>query len=504
MNKKLKSIVKRLLVVMLASTVFTGCSNTGSTKNSSEGESGGSFTYGIQTEPDSLDPYKAAAADSKKILYNIFEGLVGVDTEGNIVPKVAEEYKVSDDAKTYSFKLRDGIKFHNGQAVTSEDVKYSIEQVINQKLEGFSNIDKVEVKDDKNIEIILKESSPEFLSYLTVAIIPKDYTEESTKPIGTGAFKFESYDPQQSLVLVKNDDYWQENMPSLDKVTFKFEADTNALLLDLQAGSIDAASITNDMAKQLNINKYDLVSQSSNAVQQLNLNNNYEPLKNVKVRQAISYAVDSSDINKTVNYGEGTVVGTPVVPGFKKYFNDTLNSVYDKDIDKAKSLLKEAGYENGFDLEITVPSNYTVHVDTAQIIVNELKEIGINASIRQVDWATWLTQVHKNREYQATVISTTANNLNINSFLGRYVSSSSKNYVNYNSAEYDKVYNEAVTALDEDKRIELALELQKMLSDDAASVYIQDINDVTAINKKFTGLTYYPIYAFDAAAIHKN
>jgi len=376
-------------------------------------------------------------------------------------------------------------------------VKYSIDQAIELKVTGFDNVKSVDVVDESNVNIILKVADSDFAPYLTTAIIPKGYTEQSTKPIGTGPFEFESFKTGQSLVLKKNTNYWQSGLPHLDKVTFKLESDTSALLLDLQAGSIDSASVDNATALQLDSSKFDIKEENSNAVQQLNLNNSVAPFNNVKVRQAISYAVDPDEIIKTVNFERGVRVGTPVIPGLKKYFNADLTNAYKTDVEKAKALLKEAGFENGFSFAITVPSNYKVHVDTAEVIINQLKKVGITATIKQVDWPTWLSEVYKNRNYEGTIISIDSPTLSAKGFLSRYSSTSSSNFINYNNKKYDELFSKAVAELDENKRIDLYKQAQKLLSDDGASVYIQDIASLTVLKKGFSGLTSYPLYVFD-------
>lgn len=379
-KKKFMGKTVALLVPILF--LFSGCGST--SQNSANNSSNKELTYGIQTEPDSLDPYKASTADGRKILFNVFEGLVKVDKNGGFKPAVCESYTVSNDGSTYTFKIRKNIKFHNGKSVTAEDVKYSIETAVSNKVKGFDIVKNVNVKDGDSVEIVLKKANANFIAYLTTAIVPKDYNDQAKKPVGTGPYKFKSFVPQESLVLEKNSDYYQSNGPKLDKVTFKLESDTNALLLDLQSGSIDAASVDNSTVSQLDKSQFNIYEEHSNAVQQLNLNNKFKPFDNPKVRQAVSFAVDKDEIIKTVNSGKGTPVGTPIIPGLKEYYDDSLTYMYKKDINKAKALLNEAGYENGFAFTITVPSNYKVHVDTAQVIVSQLKNIGIKASINRL------------------------------------------------------------------------------------------------------------------------
>ncbi len=523
--RKKDYLTKKILISLIISGMLlaAGCQSATKTNESSSATSaevkgsvgasanakikeGGELVFGLSTQPDHLDPYLASTADTRKILFNIFEGLVKPDKDGNLIPAVAESYTISEDGLSYTFKIRDGIKFHNGNKVTVEDVKYSVYTAAGLPggkplVNGFENIKSVDTIDTSTVRINLKQADYDFLPYLTAAIIPKDYKDQNKNPIGTGPFKFESFKPQESLTMKKNPDYWQNGLPHLDKLTFKLEPDSNAITLNLQGGSIDCTSIANNLASQLG-QDFNIIQSNFNAVQLLALNNAVKPFDNTKVRQALSYIVDPDEIIQTVNFGKGVRSGTPIIPGLKKYFDDSLTNAYVKNIDKAKQLLSEAGYPNGFSFTITVPSNYTVHVDTAQVIINELAQVGIKASIKQVDFATWLSEVYTNRQYEATVISVDGVTLSPKSYLGRYVSTASDNFVNYKNKEYDDLYNKAVNEPDENKRITLYKQAQQLLSKDAASVYIEDIANLTALRKGLDGYVAYPLYVVDASTIY--
>jgi len=507
MKKSIKGkVLLSLSIVAISILALTGCGKKDTAQASADStdtiQSGGEFTYGLATEINNFDPFDSVTADTRKLIFNIFEGLVKPTTDGGFTPAVAESYQISPDALTYTFKLRKGIKFHNGKEVTTDDVIYSIQKAITAAVSGYSNIAKYEATDSATIVITLTTADTDFLPYLTTAIVPKDYANQKTAPIGTGPFEFKSYKEQQYITLEKNPDYWQPGVPYLDKVTFKFAADSTALLLELQSGGVDAIGIDNAGAQQIDKNTFNVIEQHSNAVQLLGLNNTFTPFSDVRVRQALSYAIDPKEIIDTVNYGIGTRIGSGLIPGLSKYYDATTVNTYSKNIDKAKDLLSQAGYASGFKFTITVPSVYQVHVDTAQVIINQLAKIGITADIQLVDWATWLSNVYKGRQYQATIISLDGANVSPKSFLSRYVSNSTSNFINFNNSDYDTVYQKAVAEVDETKRIELYKNAQTILAKNAASVYIQDISNLVTINKKFSGLVEYPLYVFDASTIH--
>ncbi|MDR2246188.1 MAG: ABC transporter substrate-binding protein [Treponema sp.] len=466
---------------------------------------GGEIRFGYTTEPATLDPLNASnTADGRSILFNVFEGLVKPDTSGGLEPAVAESYAVEQEGLVYVFTLRRGIKFHDGSEVTVEDVEFSLKTAIETKFAGLEQIDAVEITGDRQIRVTLKSPDVEYLTNLTVGIVPRNNPDREKRPIGTGPFIIESYTPQQSLVMVKNPAYWRDGLPHLDTVTYVFVADSDALLLALKGGSVDAGSITGSLLEQLPPGAFTFVPDPSNSVQLLALNNAVPPLDDVRVRQALNYAVDPQEIIDAAFYGHGEPSGSALIPGLSRYYEASLKNPYPLDIDRAKSLLASAGYGQGFPLEITVPSNYTMHVDTAQVIVNQLAKIGVTAAIKLVDWPAWLSDVYQGRQYEATIISVDAPTISPRGFLARYHSANRGNFVNFKSPAYDEVYDAALTEIDEAVRVERYKEAQRILSAEAASVYIQDIIGFRAFPKNAGGFVKYPLYVLDFAPVYKT
>lgn len=513
MKRQIQGIFLLLTVVLLTTALYgcTGGKESETTKSESlpaQGNNSSPIVVGIQQDFDSLDPHIAEAAGTSEVLFNIFEGLVKPDSEGNLVPAVASEYKIAEDGKTYTFVLREDVLFHNGEPVTVEDIKYSIDRSAG-KLEGqtqpllsaYSGIESVNIIDSSTIEINLYEADTELIGYLTAAIIPTGYEDSATKPIGTGPFKFVSYTPQQSLIVEANEDYWIEGVPYLDKVEFKIVANTDSAMMELKAKTIDVYPyLTIDQANEL-ANDYDILIGTTNLVQALFLNNKLAPFDNVMVRQALSYAIDSQVIIDMVAGGNGTEIGSNMFPAFGKYFIEELTDVYNPDITKAKELLLEAGYPDGFDMTITVPSNYQFHVDTTQVIVEQLKNVGINAKIELVEWSTWLNDVYIGRNYQSTVIGLDAE-LAPKALLKRYGSTASDNFVNFSNAEYDTVLESAIASISDEEKINYYARLQEILTEEAASVYIQDPALLVAVNKDLKGYTFYPVYVQDMSKLY--
>ena len=489
------NIVHFLFLLILAVSFFSACS--GSKSNNSE------LRYGLTTEPTTLNPLNPSnTADGRSILFNIFEGLVKPDVDGTFFPCLAESWSIEQDALVYNFTLREGVLFHDGSIVSPQDIKFSLDTARNEGFDGLENIENV-VIENNHIKVILKNADPEFLPYLTIGIVKDDIMDYENDVIGTGPFYMDSYTPQRNLVLVKFDNYWKKDLPHLNKITILFFANYDTLLVALRGGSIDGAFITGSMAAQLDQKNFDLFNNRSAAVQLMALNNSAYQLDDLRVRKAINYGVDVNDIINTAFFGSGSPSGSPIIPGLSVYYEDSLSYQYNPDL--ARSLLSEAGYndKNKFSLEISVPSNYSMHVDTAQVIVSHLEKIGVNASIKLVDWSTWLSDVYFGRQYQATIISLDSTSVSPRSFLSRYRSDSGSNFINFKSEDFDKVYSAALKETNSERRIKLYKDAQRIIAENAAGVYIQDIFSYIALRGgAYDGVLDYPLYVVDFASIY--
>ena len=500
MKKKFLAVT---LALAMASTLFAGGIPAAAEE---EQNSENAITVGIAQDFDSLDPHYMTAAGTKEVLFNVFEGLVKPTSDGEIVPAVASDVQKSDDGLTYTFTLRDGVKFHNGDPVEMEDVVYSIERRSNgedaaAQLEALSVIDSME-SDDTTLTITLSEPSNEFLAFLMNAyIIPADYDQQETAPVGTGPYKFVSRSVQDELVLERFEDYWGEG-GSIDEVTFKVLEKPEALITGLQSGALDVvAHLSSDQTAQLDENEFTIAEGSMNLVQALYLNNAEKPFDDVRVRQALCYAIDKQAVIDLAFDGYGTPLGTSMFPSFSKYYDEELTDYYTPDVEKAKELLAEAGYPDGFDMTITVPSNYTPHVNTATVIVELLREIGVNATVDPVDWNTWLEDVYGNRQFQSTITGLTSDNMTARKLLERFGSDVDNNFTNYNNAEYDEILAQALTETDDEKQVELYRQLERNLTENAANVYLQDMADLVAVRNGLEGLTFYPLYVLDISKL---
>lgn len=512
---------KRILAIFLAAVALAcllcGCKETTSSSTDASDETTPSsgeanvksneITVGIaQDLDDSLDPYLTTAAGTREVMFNVFEGLVKPDSTGNYVCAVASDYDVTESGRCYVFTLRDNVVFHNGAVCTPQDVLYSFQTCADTTVDtavGAALSAMEEISADGNaVTIRLQEANSDFLSTVAnVSIVPADYQNQATEPVGTGPFKFVSRSVQENVILEKHEAYYG-TPASLDRVTYKIYEDGNALFTALNSGALDlVAHLTSDQIGNLS-NGYTVLEGTMNLVQALYLNHQVQPFDNVLVRQAMCYAVDVDAMLDLTADGHGTKVGSSMYPAFTKYFDPALSERYPHDAEKAKELLAQAGYPDGFAFTIQVPSNYTPHVNTAVVLAEQLKAVGITAQIQQVDWNTWLTEVYGNRDFEATVVGFDASTLSASSLLARWVSDNGKNMINYNNADYDTAFAAAQASIDDQERTELYKQCLQILSDTAANVYLQDLADFVAIRPDLEGFQFYPLYVMDMSTIH--
>ncbi len=505
-----KRIWALLLTALVLSAVLGGCAD-------GSGDDGAQSTTPTRAETneivvglmndldDSLDPHLTVKAGTREVMFNVFEGLVKPTPEGELIPALAEKYTLSDDQRTYTFTLRQGVKFHNGQEMTAEDVVWSLRRCAGEGqdaplVEAFAAIDAVEQVDASTVTVTLKEPNGEFLAYLTTAILPADYTGQDTDPVGTGPFRFVSRSAQDAIVLEKFDDYW--GTPAyLDKVTFKINENADSLMMALQSGAIDLCNhLPTANAAQIGEDFY-IEEGAMSLVQALYLNNAQAPFDNVLVRQALCYATDRQEILDLAFDGYGTLVGSSMYPTLSKYFDETLTDTYSYDPEKARELLAQAGYPDGFSMTITVPSNYPQHVDTAEVLAQQYKAVGITVEILPVEWNVWVEDAYTGRNFQSTVVGVDASAMTARAMLERFVSTAGDNFINYQNSDYDTLFAQAQAASDEATQVQLYKDLQRNLAENAANVYIQAPADLVAVRKGLEGVVFYPIYVLDLSTV---
>ena len=493
--------MKRITLVLtffLGVLLLAGCSNSKDKAGDSDkkGE-GNTLRVAMATEIDSLDPFKMTAGDTETIMDQVFDGLFDVDTDGSLIPDLAESYSVSEDGKTYDFKLKKDVYFHDGKKFGAEDVLYTYDAMAGltskEPLSSkFAIIDKIDVIDDLNVRVHLKERQNGFI-YLTLRpIVEKDYKDNGTKPIGTGPYQFVSYTPGEGLKLKKFEDYHKkDHIAHFENLEVIRITDRQTMIMALKNKDLDLADrISAEEADQLKdvctVNNF-----PQNLVQVMGLNNDFKAFQDKNVRLALNYAIDRDEIIESAAEGKATKLFSSFSPALKEYFED-LGEYYPHDVEKAKALLKEAGYEKGLSFKLTVPSDYKYHMNTAELIQSQLQKVGIEVTIDPIEFSSWLTKVYKDRDYEATVVGFIGY-LDPVQILGRYTSQNEKNYINFKSKDFDAAIANAEKSSTKEEEIKYIKKSQKILAEEAASVFIADPDNNQALRNGLTGLKQYPI-----------
>ncbi|MBE7185263.1 MAG: ABC transporter substrate-binding protein [Methylobacterium mesophilicum] len=446
------------------------------------------LVLGVTLEPPHLDPTAGAAAAIDEIVYaNIFEGLTRIGEKGEVLPDLAESWTVSDDGKVYAFKLRTGVKFHDGTAFDASDVKFSLDRArapgsTNAQKGLFAEIDTVEVVDPGTVKVTLKEPQGGFLYNLgwgdAVMVAPESAATNKEKPIGTGPFRFESWARGSSVKLVKSPDYWGQPA-ALDRAEFRIVPDAAAAVPAILSGDIQAFPFfPPDGVSQIEGDaRFKVVVGSTEGETILAMNNRKPPFDNLKVRQAVAYAIDRQSIIDGASLGLGTPIGSHFAPHNPAYID--LTGVYPHDPEKARALIKEAGAE-GTKATIKLPPTPYARLG-GEIIASELREVGIDLEIVPVEWAEWLSQVFTDKNYDMTVISHTEPN-DIDIYARKDY------YFGYDNPEFDKVIASLRTESDEAKRKALYGEAQKILARDVPAAYLFELPKVGVWDAKLEGL----------------
>ncbi len=370
-------------------------------------------TIGLQLEPPTLDLTSSpAAAIPQVLLYNVYETLVRLQPDGSITPLLASEWEVSDDGLVYTFTLRDGVSFHNGEAFTADDVVFSINNVLTKDpahpfATTLAPIESVEATDDLTAVITLSQPSANLMFFLTqgqgVMLEESAIGTIENSPVGTGPFTFGSWTVGDSIVIERNDSYWGD--PALlETVTFQYINEPNALnnamlgdQLDILAG-VSAPELLEVFEAD---DRFEVLQGLTYGEIVLSLNGRRAPFDDVRVRQAVSHAINRQDVIDLAYSGYGTVIGTfstPLDPWYKD-----LTDVYAFDPDRARELLAEADAE-GVTLEMVLPPvSYAAR--SGEIIASQLADVGITVNITNVEWGVWLEDVFSNYDFDMSIVA---------------------------------------------------------------------------------------------------
>ena len=447
----------------------------------------------VQTgaEPPGLDlTATPASATAAAVFYNIQEALVKVDRHGRLVPWLAERWHTTDN-RNYTFFLKRGVHFHNGRELKAADVKYVIERAMNPETKHpypgyYAAIGDIIVKDDYTITFSLKSLNANFILNLArqgSVIYPREAVDTlKSDPVGTGPFKLAEWVRGDRIVLTRNPDYHVKGLPRLDRVVFRFIPDPNATLAALKAGDIDASlfglgpehvqEVQKDARFQV------VVGDTTNDVI-LAMNNSRKPYADVRVRRAITHAINKQDVLQGAMFGLGRILGSNVDP-LNPYYVD-VSGLMPYDPARAKKLLAEAGYPNGFETVLKVAPQYYYTVRTGEIIANHLAKVGVKVRIEQIEWGQWIARVWREADYDLTIIGH-AEAWDIENY------AKPTYYFRYDSPEFQTLFKESEVTLDDKARRELYARMQKKLVEDAPVVWLYMHPRLVVAKKGVAGL----------------
>lgn len=459
----------------------------------------------VTTDPEGLDPQKTAAVSTYFVSTNIFEPLLLVDENWEMQPRLAESWEVSEDYKSVTFHLRKGVKFHNGREMTAEDVQYSIERLHEDdspKKKYYANITGSEILDDYTIRFTTEEPDAVLLTsfaYPWSVIVPKESADSlKTQPVGTGAYRFESWIPQQELILTRNEDYYG-TPADIATIDYQIVPDTTSAMVGILGGTVDLVDVTGTRIDPIRNNPaVSLYQKGVNSVTVLGMNLDNAYLKNPLVRQAFASAINKDEIITAINQGFGDKVGS-YLPSSAKEYMDT-NDVIPYDVEKAKALLKEAGYQEGFRIGLTLPKNYSLYLNMGQIIADQLEKIGVHCDIQVVEWADWMQNVYTDKNYDMTVMANSGR-LSAYDFISRFHSQSG-DYISFKTGEADEILNSLKTELNEEKRTELIQDFQRLVAEQVPVVPLETQQRLFAMSAKLQGFVMYPSETTEFKTLH--
>jgi peptide/nickel transport system substrate-binding protein len=432
-----------------------------------------------------LDPHKQTAFSSFRVLEHIYDPLLALDKDMNVIPNLAESWEWADEGKTLTMKLRQNVKFHNGDPMTSADVKFSYERILNEETSAaarsfFTSIASIETPDDYTVVFKLSDVNSAILAAMTnpnSAILSQKALEGGLDPaneaVGTGAFKLAKWEPDNVLILEKNPDFWIEGQPYLDGIEFRTIPDEASILAGLRAGTIEWAQINNPrvglVAGSGNSN---LVNSTAPALAYhvLQLNATRPMFQDLKVRQAISCAIDRQQVLDTASLGEGLVTGPATPPYYRIDQNELF--CYQKDIEKAKALLAEAGNPEVKFTIIAAADEPPTAIAEAQNIQAQLSEIGVTAEIESLELGVYVDRWLK-ADFDAAVALNGGNPDPHNMFFRYWHSTGNLNKVaNYTDPEIDKLLEQGRSLTDPAERKKIYDEVQKKLVEAAPWVWL--------------------------------
>ena len=447
------------------------------------------ISIGMVLEPPNLDPTAGAAAAIDEVVYaNSFEGLTRYGPDGAVTAGLAATWDSSEDGTVYTFALRPGVTFHDGTTLTADDVVFTLDRA---RAEGstnaqpglFANIVSAEAVDELTLRVTLDGPDGAFLFDMAwgdaVIVAPESAESNATNPIGTGPFRFANRVEGDRIELVRNDAYWGEAV-ALEAATFRFISDPNAAFAAMMAGDVDAFPnfpAPETLAQFAADPRFSVIVGSTEGETILAMNNAQAPLDDIRIRQAIAHAINRQDIIDGAMFGYGTPIGTHFAPHNPNYVDLMGLSAYDPDA--ARALLAEAA-PAGLSLRLALPPPAYARRG-GEIIAAQLREVGIQTEITNLEWAQWLEQVFRGRDFDLTIVSHTEP-----MDIGIYARPDY--YFQYARPEFVALNETLATTSDPAARAALMVQMQEMIAGDYVNGFLFQLAKTGVANAKIEGL----------------
>jgi peptide/nickel transport system substrate-binding protein len=476
----------------------------------------GEIVAALGEDWQTLDPHVQARIAGWTVHNHIYDTLVEWDANGELVPSLAESWTSIDD-RTWEFKLRKGVKFHNGEDFDAESVKSTLERIFDEDLAAslktfWEEIDDVEIKDGHTVRVRTAEPFGPIFAALTITnITPPSANEQGDdywngQPVGTGPFRVEQYEKGQFLELVANTDYWQSGVPNLERLTFRFIQEMSTRMAALLAGEVQFVDrVPPDMIAQIESDsRLQIIHSPSVEAQYIGLNCGREPFNDKRVRQAFNYAVDKQKLIDDLLLGNGTVADAPIAPGV---FGYASGKPFEYDLEKAKALVAEAGYADGLpDLELIILKGvYTKGLEVAEAIAGQLKEIGANVSVNDLEPAVHWPR-RRDGEYDMAFVGWSCMTRDADFSIyrcyyggpeadGTYEAPSGEkfqNWLRYRNPDADKYIEAGRYSSDQDERKAAYAEASNMVFDDAPWLWLYFTEIIDAADAQMVGFEQLP------------
>jgi len=446
------------------------------------------ISIGMVLEPPNLDPTAGAAAAIDEVVYaNVFEGLTRFGPDGAVLPGLAESWEISEDGTVYTFALRAGVTFHDGTAMTADDVVFSLDRA---RAEGstnaqpglFDGIVSAEAVDDLTVRVTLDGPDGAFLFDMAwgdaVIVAPESAETNATNPVGTGPFRFANWVQGDRVDLVRNESYWGEPV-ALEAASFRFISDPNAAFAALMAGDVDAFPnfpAPETLAQFEADPRFSVIVGSTEGETILAMNNAQPPLDDIRIRQAISHAINRQDIIDGAMFGYGTPIGTHFAPHHPDYVDLTDLSAHDPD--RARALLAEAA-PDGLSLRLALPP--PSYARGGEIIAAQLREVGIETEITNMEWADWLERVFRGQDFDLTIVSHTEP-----MDIGIYARPDY--YFQYARPDFVALNDQLSRTTDPAARSDLMAQMQRMIAEDSVNGYLFQLAKTGVAHADIEGL----------------